>query len=170
MKKLLIAALLPLLIFACAKEEDINPPLTTPTCEDSTDDGVFREFNLPETSLLLLPDSLEIPDTETPGIVDTMYMTSRVLRKNSIIYDPKFVFRPNRPMHVSMYLSYYKSSNKLYTWYQFVNDTSKNVEYNIYNARELNLEDGCYRMYYVFEDSARRQVLTKGHYDLTVKK
>ncbi len=169
MKKVLLALTLPIIMIACAKEEDVNPPLSTPTCEDTTDDGVFVDFNKTERALFI-NDSLEVPDVATTEIVDTMFLSGRVVRNYQNFYTPSFVFKPKRPMHVTLHLPYRRNEQKDYSWYRYVHPlTDDSVVFNIYNVQQVQLDEGCYRLYYVFEDSARTKVLNKGWYDLIIK-
>lgn len=169
MKKLLIMAVLPLLFFACAKEEDVNPPLPSPTCADTTDDGIFEKFNSPETALFLRKYK-NIPETEDSSALGVHYITSREIENKGTIYDPKFIYLPRRPIQMMVYLPYYRNTQQVYSWVRSANfNTTDPDTVNIFNARLLNLPVGCYRLYYVVSDTGYGKVYTKGHYDLTIR-
>lgn len=168
MKKILIATALPFLLFACAKEDDVNPGFREPTCEDTTDDGQFENFTLPERSQLL-GKYLSIPETEDEGVIAYKYMTSRELFNNSIIYDPSFIYKLNKPAQLFVYMPLKTQQQQYYSWTRQSLDTSKIDTINIYNARLQSLQPGCYRLYYVFSDTDTGTVYTKGHYDIQIK-
>lgn len=170
MKRLLIAAILPVLFFACNKEEeDLNPPLRTPTCADTTDDGVFEKFSKSEEAQFLSAYKY-VPDTEFKQVIRYKYLNSHILFNNGIDYSPYLVYRVNRPVKVFVYLPFYSQQEQYYSWVQTAVDSSRNDTINLYNARELALQAGCYRLYYVVADNNSDTVYTKGHYDIEIKK
>jgi hypothetical protein len=168
MKKLLIVALLPLLFIACAKEEDINPQFRTPTCEDTADDGKFEAFTQPETAQFLKYYNM-IADTELTAAAPWTYITGHQLFNRSIQYEPFMVYKIKQPVQFFMYMPLKTQQEQYYSWTRKSLDTSKTDTINIYNVRLLNLQPGCYRMYYVFSDTDTGVVYTKGHYDIEIK-
>jgi hypothetical protein len=168
MKKILITALLPLLFFACAKEEDVNPGFRTPSCEDTTDDGKFEKYTQSEIAQFLDRYTF-VPDVESDTVISYKYMTSRELFNNSIIYDPTFIYKLKRPAQLFMYMPLKTQQEQYYSWTRRSLDTSVIDTINIYHARLQSLQPGCYRLYYVFSDTDTGTVYTKGHYDIQIK-
>jgi hypothetical protein len=168
MKKLLITALLPLLFVACAKEEDINPQFRTPSCEDTTDDGKFESYTQSETAQFLKYYQV-IADTEYTAFAPSTYISGHQLFNSGIDYAPYFVYKIKQPVQFFMYMPLKTQQEQYYSWTRTSLDTSKTDTINIYNVRLLNLQPGCYRLYYVFSDTDTGTVYTKGHYDLQIK-
>lgn len=170
MKRLFIAAVLPVLFFSCAKEEVTNPAFRAPSCEDTTDDGRFEAFTMPE-STQFLSSFKNIPDQEVPGVIRYQFLNNRTLYNNGVDYSPYMVYRINQPVLFFAYMPFKNQQEKYYSWLQTSADTSRNDTINLYNLRKLQpqLQPGCYRIYYVFSDSDTTTVLSKGHYDIEVK-
>jgi len=170
MKRLFIA-ILPLILFSCAKEENINVGFREPTCQDTTDDGRFEEFTSSEMAQFLTDSIRFINNFGVDSIAD-MYISGRELRNNEIFYDPYIVYRLKTPADFYMYIPTKEAQEQYYTWevpYNSIWDQDS-VKINIYNIRPLQLEPGCYRMYYVFTTpDSMRMVITKGHYDIEIK-
>jgi hypothetical protein len=168
MKKLLIVALLPLLFYACAKEDDTNPGFREPSCEDTTDDGLFEKYTLSE-EVQFLKDYKVIPEVESDTIIRYKYISSRELFNRSIIYDPIFVYKLKRPAQLFIYMPLKTQQEQYYSWSRRSTDTSMIDTINLYNARLQALQPGCYRLYYIFSDTDTGTVYTKGHYDIQIK-
>ena len=173
MKRIALVALLPFLFVACAKEEITNEGFRPPTCADTSDDGKFEKFTTSE-AFQFLRFNLEVPEVEDPSALAFKYITSRELFNRSVIFDPILVFKRNRPLQFHMYMQYRIIQENYYSWTSLRTDTAGIDTINIHNLRQLGLQPGCYRLYYVFSDTTSRdsvhgKVLTKGHYDIEVK-
>lgn len=166
MKKILIAAILPVLLFSCAKEEKTNVQFRTATCADTTDDGKFEAYTSAEIGELLRYHGT-IPDSPNNNYIAYTGMTSRVLYNNSVIYDPAFRYKQKSPAQLYVYLPY--DVEKYYTWTNYSSDTTDTLNIAIYNARLQHLLPGCYRLYYIFSEPNFGKIFTKGHYDIEVK-
>lgn len=173
MKKLLIAALLPLFFFSCDKNENTNIGFREPTCADTTDEGIFEDFTSAEKAQFLLTDTaIVIPNMELDSVVNSKYISGRILRNNEIFYEPYLVYKLHRPANFHMYMPTKEAQEQYFSWFMPWQQASgqDSVKINIYNVRQMQLEPGCYRLYYVFTDTgAIRTVLTKGHYDIEIR-
>ncbi|HRO42417.1 MAG TPA: hypothetical protein PL009_06255 [Flavipsychrobacter sp.] len=170
MKKVLIAALLPVLFFACAKEEVTNPVFRDPTCADTTDEGMFEKFTQPE-SVEFLRYFKVIPDTEFKWVVRYQHINSRILYNRSVDYNPFITYRVNKPAKIFAFLPFPNQPEQYYSWVVNAPDTSIDYQVNLYHLRAQSpqLQTGCYRIYYVVSDVDTGTVYTKGHYDLEIK-
>lgn len=166
MRKILIAAILPVLLFACAKEEKTNVQFRTPTCADTTDDGIFEAYTSSETAELLRYHGT-VPDSPDRSYIAFNNITSHVLYNNAIIYDPVFQYKQNKPAQVYVYLPY--EVEKYYSWTNYSGDTTNTLNIPIYNARLMHLVPGCYRIYYIFSAPNFGTIYSKGHYDIEIK-
>lgn len=166
MKKILIAALLPVLFFSCAKEEDTNVQFRTPTCADTTDDGRFEEYTSSEKAELLKYYK-SIPDAEDTSAIAYTKMTSHVLYNNAVIYDPVFVYKQKKTTQLFVYMPY--ELEKYYSWTNTSTDTTDSLNIAIYNVRLQHFSPGCYRLYYIFSEPNYGKIYTKGHYDIEIK-
>lgn len=168
MKKILIVALLPFALYSCEKDEDTNPKFRDVTCADTTDDGKFEEYTLPEsTEFLRFYDT--VPDAPDPNFLTYVKMSSRILYNNTIIYDPVFTYRQTKKSNLIIYLPT-GGPEKYFSWVQNSTVTDTTVNVAIYNARRIGLPEGCHRLYYVFADTTWGRVLDKGHFDIEVRK
>ncbi len=167
LRKLLFLSLFPTLLFSCDKTDDVNTGLSIPTCEDSTNDGRFEAFNAPETSHFLNFYD-EVPDAEIAGSIDTIRLTSRRLINEDQSFEPALIYSQLRPGIMWAYLSY--GDNQFYSWMRESLIAADSMQISVYNARNLALTPGCYRLYYVFSDTGYHRVFTKGHYDIQVRK
>ena len=163
MRKWLLLSLIPVLLYSCDKEDEINTGLSQPTCEDTTDDGKFMKFNAPETARFLENYS-EIPEVELTDSLVYHKLTSRKVVDQSIEFSPMLIYKTKRPTLFWAYLSY--GDNQFYSWNRETFGTDDSVNIAVYNARNLGLQNGCYRLYYVFSDTGYGKVFTKGYYDL----
>ena len=170
MKKLLIADVLPIMLFSCAKEEKTNPLFREPTCADTTDEGKFEAYTMPEATEFLRFHKV-IPDTPYSKVVRYQVMSGRVVYNRRVDYNPFIVYRMNKPVKIFGYLPFPNQPEKYYSWVVNAPDTSQDYRMNVYQLREHNpiLEPGCYRLYYVVSDMMTDTVYTKGHYDVEVK-
>lgn len=170
MKKILIAAILPMLFFACAKEEETNPAFRPPTCEDTTDEGRFEKFTLPE-SAQLLQHFKNVPDAEIPGIVDDQFISNRILFNRNADYNPYISYKLNRAAKIFVAMPFPNQPEQYYWWVVTATDTSVDYKINLFQLREQKpqLQTGCYRLYYMISDTDTGTVFTKGHYDLQIK-
>lgn len=171
MKKILIAALLPLFIISCDKNENTNIGFREPNCADTLDEGIFEDFTSSEKAQFI-KDTIVIPAVELDSTVASKYISGRLLRNNEIFYEPFLVYRLNRPAHFNMYMPTKEAQEQYFSWFMPWESAQSldSVKINIYNARQMQLEPGCYRLYYVFTDTgAVKTVLTKGHYDIEIR-
>jgi len=79
------------------------------------------------------------------------------------------VYRINRPVKMFAFMPLKTQQEQYYSWVQTPVDSSKNDTINLYNVRNLALQTGCYRVYYVVSDTDTGTVFTKGHYDIEIK-
>ncbi len=170
MKRLLIAAALPLVFFSCAKEEVTNPAFREPTCSDTTDEGIFEHFTQPEAAEFLRWFRF-VPDT---GFSPMFYqnINDRILyNRATTSYSPYIKFMPMLRGKMFVYMPFPNQPEKYYSWVETTTDTTVETRINIYHLRELNpqLQSGCYRLYYVYATTDSGFVLDKGHYDIEVK-
>ncbi|MBS1782961.1 MAG: hypothetical protein JSS78_07830 [Bacteroidetes bacterium] len=170
MKKFLLAAMLPILFFSCAKEEVTNPLFRTPSCADTTDDGVFEAFTLPEKAQLLRYFKI-IPDTQINFVMRYQNINGRVLYNRITDYNPFIRFRTNLPVKIFAWMPFSQNNEKYYSWVVNAPDTSMDYTVNIYQLRDQypQLLNGCYRIYYAVSSSDTGIVYTKGHYDFEVR-
>ena len=172
MKRVLIAALLPLLFFACAKEDETNPAFREPSCADTTDDGHFEKYTLPE-QVQFLKYFKWVADTEWHGYIRYNYINGHVLYNRNLDYNPILVYRPENGHKVKFfgYIPLKTQQEQYYSWVNESSDSSRNDTINIYQLRELNpqLQPGCYRLYYIFAEADSTIVYSKGHYDFEIK-
>lgn len=168
MKKLFLIALLPILVAACAKQDDNNPSFRTPTCSDTTDDGIFENYSNSEAAQFLKYYK-NIPATPDTTVLKFLQISSHTLYNKAILYDPYIYYKVNRPTLCFVYLPLQTQQQEYYSWVQTVSDTSQVDTIAVYNARLLNLQRGCYRLYYVFSDTDTGTVFNKGHYDIEIK-
>ncbi|RYG51225.1 MAG: hypothetical protein EOO01_08955 [Chitinophagaceae bacterium] len=156
------------IIFGCDKQENTNIGFREPTCQDTTDDGVFETFTSSETAQFL--DTLNVPETGVDTLIQYMQISGRELRNDQIFYEPYLRYKLSRPAEFYLYLPYKNQQEHYYAWPKQVNNIEDTVKVNIYNVRPEQLDEGCYRLYYVFVDTgASRTVLSKGHYDIEIK-
>jgi hypothetical protein len=168
MKKLLIIALLPLAIYSCEKDENTNPVFRAITCEDTTDDGVFEEYTMPEAEAFL-HGYKSVPIVADANALDFVQMSARILYNNSIDLGPSLIYQQNVPTNLIVYLPI-GGPRKYYSWIDADTTLDDTLSVPIYNARSLKLPEGCHRLYYVFSDTAFGKVLNKGHFDIEVRK
>ena len=170
MKRILLAAILPVLFIACAKEDDVNPSFRTPTCTDTTDDGKFEAYTLPEQTEFLRWFRT-VPETEDTTAIRYHYLNARILYNRGVDFNPYLVYRTNRPITFFGYLPLQTQAGQYYSWIRTTIDSSLNDTISLYQLRELSpqLQPGCYRLYYIFSDTDTGTVFTKGHYDLEIK-
>jgi hypothetical protein len=166
MKKLVLFAFLPIIFIACNRDETIvNDPFRTPTCQDTTDDGVFEEFNSPETASFLKYYE-DVPTSRDTSAIRYTFMSSNVLLNYGFEYEPYFVYNQKKHLDLRVYLAY--GNNQFYTWHSVSPWVDSPIHVAIYNARLLKLAPGCYRAYYVLADTAFGKVVDKGHYDISI--
>lgn len=171
MKKILLIALLPVAIMACEKEENVNEQFRTPNCSDTTGEGIFEKYTTSEEATFLKYYHT-VPETEVSGAVEYIGITSRILYNASHVYEPVFQFKLNQKSQVHLYMPYV--TGKTYSWTNIYTNTTDTQSLAVYNVRNLDLTPGCYRLYYIFSDSTYTdtsygKVLTKGHFDITIK-
>jgi hypothetical protein len=165
-KLLFCCAALSLLFSACDKEDTVNTGFRTPDCADTLDDGRFELFNAPETSRFL-NFYKEVPETEKTLALAFQYLDGKKLVNTAIDYLPVFRYKALEPVAVYGYFAY--GDNQYYSWTRTAFPGSDTSFIPIYNVRNLNLQPGCYRFYYVVSDTGLKKVFTKGHYDLEIK-
>lgn len=170
MKRLFIAALLPVLMFSCAKEENTNPAFREVTCGDTTDDGIFEQYTLPER-LELLRDFTLVPDTPFKGVVRSQYIDTRILHNWAVDYSPYITYHFNVPAKIFAWMPYPNQPEQYYSWVVDAPDTSLDYQVNLYHLRQQSpqLQTGCYRIYYAVGTPDTSMVYTKGHYDIEVR-
>lgn len=170
MRKLVIAAIMPVLFFACAKEENTNPAFREPTCADTLDDGIFENYTAPET-VEFLRYFRSVPPMPVPNVVRYHYINSRTLYNRGVDYSPYVTFNFKRPAMVFAFVPFPNQPEQYYSWVLNAEDTLQEYKVNLYHLRqhEPKLQPGCYRMYYVVSDSDTGVVFTKGHYDFEIK-
>jgi hypothetical protein len=180
MKKLLLAAFLPVLMLSCAKEEVTNPVFRTATCSDTTDEGRFENFTAPEFEEFLryfraVPDTeyrfKVAPDSDFMPVVRRQSINSRILYNRGVDYNPYITYKLRRPAKVFAFLPFPNQPEQYYSWVVNVEDTASEYKVNLFHLRQQNpqLQAGCYRVYYVISDVDTGMVFTKGHYDLEIK-
>lgn len=167
LRKLALIALLPLAIISCDKKDDVNTGLRTPTCTDTTDDGKFEDYNAPETALFLKLYQ-DVPKDEDKSAVKLLKITTRRMINESQEREPRLVYYNNKPTILWAYLPY--GDNLYYSWKRYSMPSADSAEVALYNARNLNLTPGCYRVYYIYSDTGSKKVFTKGHYDFEVRR
>jgi hypothetical protein len=168
MKRLFLLAALPLLFFACAKEEVENPGFREPSCEDTTDDGRFEDYSGSEAAQFLWKYT-NVPATQNDSVLDFIKITNRVLNNNGVDYYPYILYKAKRAVTVHTYVPLKIQQQQYYSWVNKYSDTSKVDTIRLYQMRKLNLQPGCYRAYYIYSDNDTGTVYTKGHYDIQIK-
>lgn len=170
MKRLLIAAILPVIFFSCAKEEITNPAFRAPTCADTTDDGVFEAFTAPE-KVELLRHFKYVPDTEFHYVMRQNTINDRTIHNRGVDYNPYITYQFYVPAKVFAWVPIPNQPEKYYSWVVNAPDTASEYKVNLYQLRQLSpqLQAGCYRVYYVVSTSDTGIVYSKGHYDLQIK-
>jgi hypothetical protein len=169
MKKILSVIILSLILFSCDKQENTNIGFREPTCNDTTDEGVFESYTNAETAQFLNTYQI-VPNFEVDSVIKQMYLTGRLLRNREVFYDPYLVFRLNRPADFYMYMPTKVSQAQYQNWVIPWTPFADSQRANIYNVRPRQLEPGCYRLYYVFVDTGKvKTVFTKGHFDIEIR-
>jgi len=170
MKKILVAAVLPILLFACAKEEETNPAFRVPTCADTTDEGRFEAFTQPE-SIEFLRYFRVVPDTEFKSVVRFQTINSRILYNRGVDYNPYITYSLRKEAKIFAFMPYPNQPEQYYSWVVNAPDTNSEYTVNLFHLRQQSpqLQAGCYRIYYVISNTDTGIVYTKGHYDLEVK-
>lgn len=167
LRRALALLLLVSFLFGCDKKDEVNTGLRTPTCSDTTDDGQFETFNAPETARFL-NGYKSVPTGEDKSALKELFITSRKMINESQERAPRLIYTNNKPVLVWAYLPY--GDNLFYSWRSSAYVASDSVSIALFNARNLNLTPGCYRVYYIFSDTGSKQVFTKGHYDFEVRR
>jgi len=166
MKRLVLFVFLPILFAACNRDETVtNDPFRAPTCQDTTDDGVFEDFNSPETASFLKYYK-SVPNQRDTSAIRYTKMTSNTLMNYGFEYEPAFVYNQKKHLDLRVYLAY--GDHKFYSWSSQSPYVDSPIHVAIYNARLLKLQPGCYRAYYVLADTVYGKVVDKGHYDIHV--
>ncbi len=170
MKRILVAAVLPFLFIACAKEENTNPGFRVPNCADTTDEGRFEHYTKPEFTQFLRFFK-NVPDTEDTSVVRYQMINGRLLYNRSVDFNPYIIYRMKKPAKIFAFLPFPNQPEKYYSWVVNAVDTTTDYHVNLYHLRTLQpqLQLGCYRLYYVVSDVDTGTVYTKGHYDLEIK-
>lgn len=170
MKKILLAAIFPFLLIACAKEEVTNPSFRSPTCVDTTDEGIFENFTMPETVEFLRFFTV-IPDSAYYRGLDSVFINGRVLYNRGIDYNPYIGFKCDTAARIFAFVPFSNQPEQYYSWVIDAWDTSQTYQVNLYHLRQQDpqLQAGCYRVYYVVSSSDTGFVYNKGHYDFEIK-
>lgn len=168
MRNLLFVAVMSMMLFSCDKDKDPIPQFRTPSCTDTTDDGKFEAFTEPEAHEFLRFYK-SVPDSADNSALSYVGISSHILYNNSIAYDPVFKYKQNRPTNLVIYMPI-GGPEKYFSWVRNNDNITDTATVAIFNARSLSLSEGCYRLYYVFADSAFGKVLNKGHMDIEVRR
>jgi len=170
MKRLVIAAVLPILFFSCAKEENTNPSFREATCADTTDDGLFEQYTRPEKTELLRYFRV-VPDTAFKGVVRRQMIDTRVLHNRAVDLSPYIRYRFNVPVKIFAWMPYPNQPEQYYSWVVDALDTAMDYQVNLFQLRQQSpqLQKGCYRIYYAVGTTDTGIVYTKGHYDIEVR-
>lgn len=167
MRNLLFVAALSVALVSCDKEQEPIPQFRMPTCTDTTDDAKFEAYTKPEYQEFLRFYN-SVPETEDVSAVPYVGITSHILYNNSNTFDPVFRYKQNRPTNLVIYMPI-GGPEKYFSWVRNSTEVTDTSTVAIFNARSLTLAEGCYRMYYIFADSAYGNVLNKGHIDIEVR-
>jgi len=148
-----------LLILSCRPKEDPQPakctlPVPIATCRDTTDENRYEDWD-PNACLLG-----QYPNTP-PKLFSAVSITSRQVNI-STGYVPDIVIETDEPVNAFIYCFLPDSSQA--QWGNL-------AEYKSRYRRELGgmdrFEPGCYRLYYALSNS-KKEVFTKGHFDIEV--
>lgn len=139
------------------------------TCQDTTDDGRYEQYNEKENNSFINPN-----DYEDPGFPDifSVFQISLTNREIAAPSDNKAIleFGCTKRVHLKLMVPFSAESIKG-AEYDF--DSSKKVSVDLSDIGVGGYPRDCSRLFYIFSEeipqTGKYKVITKGHFDVSIK-